>query len=98
MTPERQLREPARRSWPPVLWLLVYVGSLFILNGGNGQRDPLEPALGIGLATVACACAEAMFLAIGPWARRPRPREGRGSRVSTNAKARVGPRGERTER
>ncbi|MEA2383225.1 MAG: hypothetical protein QOH72_3196 [Solirubrobacteraceae bacterium] len=60
------------RRWPPVLWLLVYVGSIFILNGSNGQWDPLELALGIGLAAIACALA--IYLAIGPWPGRPRPR------------------------
>jgi hypothetical protein len=60
------------RRWPPVLWLLVYVGSIFILNGSNGQWDPLELALGIGLATIACVLA--VYLAIGPWPGRPRPR------------------------
>ena len=78
--PERE-REPERanepllgllRRWPPVLWLFVYVGSIFILNGSNGQWDPLELALGIGLALIACALA--MYLAIGPWPGRPRPR------------------------
>jgi hypothetical protein len=60
------------RRWPPVLWLLIYVGSIFILNGSNGKWDPLELALGIGLAAIACALA--VYLAIGPWPGRPRPR------------------------
>jgi hypothetical protein len=60
------------RRWPPVLWLLVYVGSIFILNGSNGQWDPLELALGIGLSVIACALA--MYLALGPWPGRERPR------------------------
>src|SRR4051812_43481475 len=76
-----QSREPERsdapragflRRWPPVVWLLVYVGSIFILNGSNGQWDALELALGIGLAAIACALAT--YLAIGPWPGRPRPR------------------------
>jgi hypothetical protein len=76
-----QPREPERsdaprfgvlRRWPPLLWLLVYVGSIFILNGSNGQWDPLELALGIGLAGIACALS--IYLAVGPWPGRPRPR------------------------
>src|SRR4051794_24582882 len=67
-----QPRSGFLRRWPPVLWLLVYVGSIFILNGSNGQWDPLELVLGIGLAGVACALA--VYLAVGPWPGRPRPR------------------------
>jgi hypothetical protein len=54
-----------------MLWLLVYVGSVFILNGSNGRWDPLELALGIGLALVACLLAT--YLAVGPWPGRARP-------------------------
>jgi hypothetical protein len=60
------------RRWPPVLWLLVYVGSIFILNGSNGDWDPLQLALGIGLAAIACALA--VYLAVGPWPGHGRPR------------------------
>jgi hypothetical protein len=60
------------RRWPPVLWLLVYVGSLFILNGAHGKWDPLELGLGIGLAVIACALG--LYLAFGPWRGRGRPR------------------------
>src|SRR4051812_2181090 len=67
-----QPRSGFLRRWPPVLWLLVYVGSIFILNGSNGQWDTLELVLGIGLAGVACALA--VYLAVGPWPGRPRPR------------------------
>jgi hypothetical protein len=59
------------RRWPPVLWLLVYIGSIFILNGSNGQWDPLQLALGIGLAAIACVLA--LYLALGPWPGRERP-------------------------
>ena len=55
-----------------MLWLLVYIGSVFILNGANGKWDPLELALGIGLAAIACGLG--MYLALGPWPGRPRPR------------------------
>src|SRR5919112_6506383 len=74
MNAQRERANPLRR-WPPVLWLLVYVGSIFILNGANAQWDPLELALGIGLALAACLLA--MYLAVGPWPGRPRP-EGTG--------------------
>src|SRR3954469_21340934 len=47
-----QPRAGLLRRWPPVLWLLVYVGSIFILNGSNGKGNPLERALGIGLALI----------------------------------------------
>ncbi|HEX2104284.1 MAG TPA: hypothetical protein VHF51_11585 [Solirubrobacteraceae bacterium] len=59
------------RRWPPVLWLLVYIGSIFILNGSNGQWDPMQLALGTGLSAVACVLA--LYLAVGPWPGRPRP-------------------------
>src|SRR5919107_5186192 len=74
MNTHRGRVNPLRR-WPPVLWLLVYVGSIFILNGSNGQWDPLGLGLGIALALVACLLA--MYLAVGPWPGRPRP-EGTG--------------------
>ena len=53
------------RRWPAVLWILVYVGSVLILNGSNGKWDPLELILGIGLALVAFGLG--MYLAFGPW-------------------------------
>ena len=56
MNTHRESANPLRR-WPPVLWLLVYVGSIFILNGSNGQWDPLELALGIGDRATAVAHA-----------------------------------------
>jgi len=55
-----------------VLWLFVSIGSIFVLNGANGKWDPLELALGIGLAAIACALG--VYLALGPWPGRPRPR------------------------
>src|SRR3954452_4576461 len=60
------------RRWPVALWLLVYVGSLFVLNGSNGEWDPLQLVLGIGLAAVACALA--LYLAFGPRPGHARPR------------------------
>src|SRR3954470_21339309 len=66
-----QPRSGFLRRWPPVLWLLVYVGSIFILNGSNGEWDPLQLVLGIGLAAIACALA--MYFALGPWPGHARP-------------------------
>jgi hypothetical protein len=60
----------AMRRYPAALWLLVYVGSLLILNGAHGNWDPLELALGIALPVIACALA--IYLAAGPWPGRPR--------------------------
>ncbi|MEA2286436.1 MAG: hypothetical protein QOJ21_2479, partial [Solirubrobacteraceae bacterium] len=62
------------RRWPPVLWILVYVGSVFILNGSNGKWDPLELVIGIGLALIAFGLG--MYLALGAWpGAHPRTRE-----------------------
>lgn len=74
-------RDPADRSrlgflrrWPPVLWVLVYIGSVLILNGSNGKWDPVELAIGIGLALIAFGVG--MYLALGPWpGSHPRTRE-----------------------
>jgi hypothetical protein len=70
--PDDERPKSVLRRWPPVLWLLVYVGSVFVINGANGKWDPLELALGVGLAAVACALA--MHLAVGPRQGRPRLR------------------------
>jgi hypothetical protein len=57
-----------------MLWILVYVGSVLILNGSNGKWDALELVMGIGLALVACGLG--LYLALGPWpGRNPRTRE-----------------------
>jgi hypothetical protein len=62
------------RRWPPVLWILVYIGSVFILNGSNGKWDPLQLVIGIGLAMIAFGLG--MYLAFGPWpGAHPRTRE-----------------------
>jgi hypothetical protein len=58
------------RRFPAALWLLVYVGSLLILNGSHGKWDTLVLVLGIGLAVVACGLA--IYLAAGPAQDRPR--------------------------
>jgi hypothetical protein len=60
------------RRFPAILWLLVYVGSLLILNGSHGKWDPWELALGIALPVIACGLA--LYLAAGPWGNRPKLR------------------------
>ena len=60
------------RRFPAVLWVLVYVGSLLILNGSHGKWDPFELALGIALPVVACGLA--LYLAAGRWEDRPKVR------------------------
>jgi hypothetical protein len=57
------------RRYPALLWLLVYVGSVIILNGSHGQWDPWELAVGIALPVIACGLA--IYLAAGPWPGRP---------------------------
>jgi peptidoglycan/LPS O-acetylase OafA/YrhL len=59
------------RRWPPLLWLPVYVGSLFILMG-LGPWDPA--ALAVGLALIIPTAAIAVWLALRAPARRPAPR------------------------
>jgi hypothetical protein len=57
------------RRYPALLWLLVYVGSLVILNGSHPTWRPWELAVGIALAVTACGLA--MYLAAGPWPGHP---------------------------
>jgi hypothetical protein len=57
------------RSWPPVMWLLVYVASLLVLMGS--QRAELGV---VGLGLIAIAFGVALYLAGGPDPARPRPR------------------------
>jgi hypothetical protein len=57
------------RRWPPVLWLLVYVGSVFILLGSRGRTGFLVA----GAAMVLIACASAVYLALRDEQREPRP-------------------------
>lgn len=58
------------RRWPVALWLPVYVGSIFILNGGRG--DPSE--LVVGGVFLLVAIVGGAYLAIGRWPGHPRPR------------------------
>jgi peptidoglycan/LPS O-acetylase OafA/YrhL len=57
------------RRWPPIVWLLVYVGSVFISMGANGRWD--TRILGIALVVVAFGAALNWALGRGG---RPRPR------------------------
>ncbi|MDX6705178.1 MAG: hypothetical protein QOI48_1024 [Solirubrobacteraceae bacterium] len=57
------------RSWPPLVWLLVYTSSLFVLMGG--QKANL---LQIGLTLLLIAFGIAVYLAIRPEPGRPPPR------------------------
>jgi hypothetical protein len=58
------------RRWPPAVWLGVYVGSLFIINGGQG--DP--PQLAVGIALALAAFGAGIYLAVGRWPGHPVPR------------------------
>jgi hypothetical protein len=57
------------RRYPALLWLLVYVGSVIILNGSHPQWAPWQLAVGIALPVIACGLA--MYLAAGPWPGHP---------------------------
>jgi hypothetical protein len=58
------------RRWPGALWLPVYVGSIFILNGGQGDA----PELAVGAVFLLAAITLGVYLALGPWPGHPRPR------------------------
>src|SRR4051794_38842005 len=60
------------RRYPAFLWLPVYIGSLFILNGGNPGWGWVQ--LTIGGVLILAAAAAASYLALGPWPGRPRPK------------------------
>jgi hypothetical protein len=60
------------RRYPAVLWLLVFVGSLLILNGSHPTWRPWELVVGIALPAIACGLA--IYLAAGPQPDRPRVR------------------------
>jgi hypothetical protein len=56
--------------WPPIIWLLVAVGSLFLLVGWNGA-DHSVPALILGAVMIVLALVAAFWLAFGRWGDRP---------------------------
>jgi hypothetical protein len=57
------------RRWPALLWLPVFVGSLFVLLGATGP----DALLVAGSVLIGIACAYALYLAIRPSDREPRP-------------------------
>jgi hypothetical protein len=65
------------RRYPALLWIVVFVGSLFVLNGGqsseNAGLDVAELVLGIGL--IAVALVGGTWLAFRPEDDRPVPDE-----------------------
>jgi peptidoglycan/LPS O-acetylase OafA/YrhL len=58
--------------WPPIVWIMMSVGSLLLLVGYNGQ-DYNPQALFPGLALIFGAFGLAMYMAFGRWGHRPRP-------------------------
>ena len=52
------------RRYPAFLWLPVYVGSLFVLNGGNPGWGWVQ--LTIGGVLILAAAGAATYLALGP--------------------------------
>jgi hypothetical protein len=56
--------------WPPVIWVMVVVGSLLLVVGYNGA-DVSVPALVLGGLLVLGATGLAFFLAFGTWGGRP---------------------------
>lgn len=59
------------RRYPAFLWLPVYIGSIFVLNGGNPGWGWTQLTIGVVLILVAAAAAT--YLALGPWPGRPPP-------------------------
>jgi hypothetical protein len=57
------------RRWPPLLWVLMYVASLFILIGGTGDGRP--PFLIAGGVIALIVCAMSVWLATRRAADRP---------------------------
>jgi hypothetical protein len=60
------------RRYPAVLWLLVFVGSLLILNGSHPTWNTAQLVVGIALAVIACGVAT--YLAATPQRDQPRVR------------------------
>jgi hypothetical protein len=58
------------RRWPPLLWLPVFVGSLFVLLGATGP----DALLVAGAGLIAIAFITAIALAVRPSPDGPRPR------------------------
>jgi hypothetical protein len=59
--------------WPPAVWVLVFVGSLLVLEGYDGAELNLQ-ALIPGIALIVGALCLACYLAFVRWRDRPAPR------------------------
>jgi hypothetical protein len=58
--------------WPPLVWIMVAVGSLLLLVGYNGSHLSV-PALILGGLLIVGAVVIAFALAFGKWSDRPMP-------------------------
>jgi hypothetical protein len=56
--------------WPPILWLCIAAGSLFLLVGWNGTVMH-TPALVIGIVLILTGALGAVWMAFGRWSERP---------------------------
>lgn len=61
------------RRYPFALWVPIFIGSVFILNGASPRLEPVQ--LSIGLALTVIPFLVGLYLAIGPWEDRPRPKQ-----------------------
>jgi hypothetical protein len=57
--------------WPPIVWLMVAVGSLFLLIGYNGAEVNV-PGLILGGLLIVAAVGLSFAMAFGRWGHRPR--------------------------
>jgi hypothetical protein len=58
--------------WPPLVWVLVFAGSLLLIVGYNGA-DYNPEALIPGAVLVLTALGLSFFMAFGRWGHRPSP-------------------------
>src|SRR3954454_12804054 len=58
--------------WPPLIWILIALGSLLVLIGVGGDWNP--GAFAVGAAAVVLGLALALYLAYGRQRDRPRAR------------------------
>jgi hypothetical protein len=62
------------RRYPALLWILVFVGSVITLNGGQSAGGGFStPQLVIGIGMITAALVASTWLALGPWPGHPRP-------------------------
>jgi hypothetical protein len=59
--------------WPPAVWVLVFVGSLLLLNGYDGAELNLQSLIP-GIALIAGALWLAFYVALVGWRDHPAPR------------------------